>query len=90
MSFSPLYTENTSPFDKDLATFSNYTENTTTHIDLEWAVDWSKQVIGGSCALRMEVTAEEVNEVVLDVSYLDLKKVEIEGKEAVRAQRAML
>lgn len=90
MSFSPLYDETTSPFDKDLATFSNYTEIKTTHIDVEWAIDWSKQVIGGSCSLRMEVIAKEVNEAVLDVSYLDLKKVEIEGKEAVRAQRAML
>lgn len=82
MSFSPLYTENKSPFDKDLATFSNYLAIRTTHIDLVWQIDWKKEVIHGSAALTMEAV-EEVKEIVLDVSYLDMSKVEVDGKEAV-------
>lgn len=82
MSFSPLYNENKSPFDKDLATFSNYLAIRTTHIDLKWQIDWKKEVIHGSAALTMEAV-EDVKEIILDVSYLDLQKIQVDGKDAV-------
>jgi leukotriene-A4 hydrolase len=52
MSFSPLYTENKSSFDKDLATFSNYLAIRTTHIDLKWEVDLKHEVLHGSATLK--------------------------------------
>jgi leukotriene-A4 hydrolase len=82
MSFSPHFNANKSPFDKDQATFSNYLSIKTTHIDLDWQIDWKKELIGGSATLTLEAV-EEVKEVSLDVSYLDLRRVEVDGKEAV-------
>jgi leukotriene-A4 hydrolase len=82
MSFSPHFNKNKSPFDADQATFSNYLAIKTTHIDLDWQIDWKKELIHGSATLSMEAI-EEVKEIVLDVSYLDIETVEVDGKQAV-------
>lgn len=78
MSFSPLFNTHTSPHDRDFATFSNYTDVVTQHLDLDWEIDWKKRVISGSVTLRL---AGKADEVVLDASHLDVHKVEVDGKE---------
>ncbi|OCF30838.1 leukotriene A-4 hydrolase/aminopeptidase [Kwoniella heveanensis BCC8398] len=84
MSFSPHYRPSSnstpSPLDRDLATLSNYHQVLTKHISLDWEIDWTKQVIGGSATLQFEVKDDGgVKEVVLDSSYLDISDVEIVG-----------
>lgn len=70
------------PHTRDHATYSNYEDVRTQHLHLDWTIDWEKQLVGGSVGLEMEVLAEKgVEEVVLDVREVDVKKVELEGKE---------
>lgn len=80
MSFSPLYTV-PSGADRDLSTLSNYLEIRTTHIDLVWAIDWNAKTFGGSATLALEATTD-VDEVVLDTSYLAVEGVEVDGAKA--------
>jgi leukotriene-A4 hydrolase len=82
MSYSPLYTQPTAA-DSDLATLSNYRELRTTHIDLDWAIDWDAKTIGGTATLTF-TAVEDVDKAVLDTSYLDLQAVEVGGAAAVR------
>ena len=83
MSFSSKFTaEQASPFDKDQATLSNYSEIRTTHIDLDWTIDWDKKVISGHAVLNLTAT-KDVDEIVLDSSYLDIQSVEL-GHEEVK------
>lgn len=81
MSFSTQFAENSSPFDKDLATLSNYTDVRTTHIDLDWTIDWENQVISGHANLKLTATTD-THEIVLDSSYLDVKDVHVDGGKA--------
>lgn len=87
MSFSTAYAQASSPHDRDLATLSNYRDIRTTHIDLAWAIDWEAKTIGGTATLTLEAT-NDVDEVVLDTSYLDVTGVEVGGKAAVRVELA--
>ena len=84
MSLSPLFgafsKEIVARDDLDLSTFANYREVRTKHIDLDWTIDWKKQLIHGSCTLQMEVTSSlGVGNVSLDSSYLDIASVEVDG-----------
>lgn len=67
---------------RDLSTLSNYQDIRTDNIDLEWEVDWDKKIIGGKATLKLEAV-KDVDEVVLDTSYLDVKDVTVDGKKAV-------
>lgn len=78
MSFSTKFAENSSPFDKDQATLSNYSEIRTTHIDLDWTIDWDQKVISGYAILKLSAT-KDIDEVVLDSSYLKISHVELGG-----------
>jgi leukotriene-A4 hydrolase len=78
MSFSPKFAETSSHFDTDLATLSNYKQIRTTHIDLDWTIDWDKQVIYGQAELSL-VASDKVEEIVLDSSYLAIKEVQVGG-----------
>lgn len=69
-----------SPQDLDKATQSNYTEIKVKHTHLEWTIDWSKHIFHGHASLNLIATGD-VKKVVLDTSYLDIKKVEVEGDE---------
>lgn len=82
MSFSLAFNEHSSPLDKDQATLSNYLDVRTNHTHLEWTIDWSAQTFGGRATLAM-TSSKDVDEVVLDASYLDVKRVLADGKEAV-------
>ncbi|WWD18897.1 leukotriene A-4 hydrolase/aminopeptidase [Kwoniella shandongensis] len=79
MSFSPEYCQ---VRERDLATLSNYLSIVTRHIEIDWTIDWTNKVFGGSASLTLEATeeGESVKEVVLDSSFLDIKDVQIDGK----------
>lgn len=71
-----------SPPPKDNSTLSNYHLFRTTHIHLDWTIDWTKQLIHGSATLSIRKTGGEgEGELVLDSSYLDVRGVEVEGEE---------
>lgn len=74
--------ESPAAFVRDKSTLSNYQDIRTDNIDLEWEIDWDKKTIGGKATLKLEAV-KNVDEVVLDTSYLDIKKVTVDGKEAV-------
>lgn len=80
MSNPAPFHETTSPFDADQATLSNYTEIRTTHIDLEWAIDWTAQIIHGHATVEL-TAVKDVEEVILDASYLKVDHVQVQGKE---------
>ena len=80
MSFSTKFNDYTSPLDHDLSTLSNYHDVRTTHIDLLWAINWNTQLISGTAHLTLEAT-NDITEVILDTSYLDIDKVEVDGSE---------
>jgi leukotriene-A4 hydrolase len=80
MSFSPNFqNDNVSTWDQDRATLSNYRDVRTTHIDLDWTIDWKHQVIFGQAVLNL-VATNDVDHVKLDSSYLDIKDIRIEGQ----------
>lgn len=83
MSFHPQFIPESAHIDRDPATLSNYLAIVTKHIDLDWTINWDKQVFGGSATLRLEAKEDGVKEVVLDSSYLDINKVEVDGEVAV-------
>ncbi|WWD02391.1 leukotriene A-4 hydrolase/aminopeptidase [Kwoniella europaea PYCC6329] len=80
MSFSPHFSSGSSPFDRDLATLSNYLEVVTRHIKIDWEINWDAKTFGGYAELTLESRVEELQEVRLDSSYLDVKGVEVDGK----------
>jgi len=69
-----------SPQDVDKATQSNYTEIKVAHTHLEWTIDWKSQTFHGHALLDLTAVGD-VNKVVLDTSYLDIKKIEVGGDE---------
>lgn len=57
----------------DPASQSNYLSVRTTHLDLDWAVDWSARIISGSITHTVEAAHDDVQEVIFDSSYLVIK-----------------
>ncbi|ORX38697.1 peptidase family M1-domain-containing protein [Kockovaella imperatae] len=87
MSFSTAYApknQHSIPQDdNDLSTHANYRDIRTTHVDLDWTIDWKSQLIHGSCTLELEVTAKDgVEHISLDESYLDISAVEVDGQDS--------
>ena len=80
MSFSTAFASEATQYDEDRATLSNYQEVRTDHIDLDWSIDWKKQVIHGGAQLRMTAT-KDLKTVVLDSSHLDIQKVSVNDAE---------
>ncbi|NXD32286.1 LKHA4 aminopeptidase, partial [Spelaeornis formosus] len=53
------------------------------HTHLEWTIDWEKQVFHGHAvvSLQAQPSSQGVERVVLDTSFLDIKKIEVDGTE---------
>lgn len=49
---------------KDPTTQSNYVDVCTTHISLDWHVDFDKEIISGSAAYELTVVTSGVKEVM--------------------------
>jgi len=66
------------------ATQSNYNDIRTTHLHLDWTVDFSQSFIRGSVIHSLVARKDKINEVVFDSSYISIKKVTlVEGEKEV-------
>ncbi|CAO2652965.1 Nn.00g023760.m01.CDS01 [Neocucurbitaria sp. VM-36] len=66
---------------RDPNTLSNYHNLVTRHTSVDFNIDFEKKRLYGSVTLTLEsLTDEEVKDVVLDCSYLDISVVEVDGK----------
>jgi leukotriene-A4 hydrolase len=59
----------------DLSTQANIDEIKTTHVHLNWNVDFENQNLHGNVMLDLQTLVDNVDNVVLDTSYLDIKAV---------------
>ncbi|KAI4922654.1 hypothetical protein J4E90_001087 [Alternaria incomplexa] len=66
---------------RDPNTLSNYHNFVTRHTSVDFDIDFQKKRLFGSVVLTLEcLTDEDVKDVVLDSSFLDISVVEVEGK----------
>ncbi|CEL62166.1 leukotriene-A4 hydrolase [Rhizoctonia solani AG-1 IB] len=63
----------------DPTTQSNYDEITTKHVHFDWLIDWKKRIILGSATHDLIANQDNVKQVVLDTSYLDIHGAEVAG-----------
>ncbi|KAI9025948.1 peptidase family M1-domain-containing protein [Phycomyces nitens] len=66
---------------KDPSSLSNLLEVQTTHLHLDWKIDFENKRIYGFALLDLIALTDNVTKVVLDTSYLDLKAVSLEGQD---------
>ncbi|KAI9486963.1 MAG: peptidase family M1-domain-containing protein [Benjaminiella poitrasii] len=59
----------------DLSTQANLDQIKTTHIHLNWNVDFEKQNLHGNVVLDLVTLIDNVDKIILDTSYLDIKTV---------------
>ncbi|KAG9201995.1 hypothetical protein G6514_005190 [Epicoccum nigrum] len=68
---------------KDPNTLSNYHNFLTKHTSVDFEIDFEHKILSGAVALDLEsLTAEEVKEIVLDSSFLDISEVKVDGQTA--------
>ncbi|KAF1925208.1 leukotriene A-4 hydrolase [Didymella exigua CBS 183.55] len=68
---------------RDLNTLSNYRDFVTRHTSVDFEIDFEHKILSGAVALDLEsLTDEDVREIVLDSSFLDISEVKIDGKTA--------
>ncbi|KAG8690146.1 hypothetical protein FRC11_013549 [Ceratobasidium sp. 423] len=63
----------------DPATQSNYAEITTKHVHFDWAIDWKRRIISGSATHDLIANQDNVEQLVLDTSYLKITGAEVAG-----------
>lgn len=61
----------------DLSTQANIDQVKTTHLHLNWNVDFEAQVLNGNVVLDLVTLVDNVNKIVLDTSYLDIKSIQL-------------
>jgi hypothetical protein len=66
----------------DPASLSNFAEIATTHLHLDWSIDWQRRVIYGSVTHTLEKRNPDVKEVVFDTSFLEIQSVSVDGSDA--------
>ncbi|GAN09171.1 leukotriene A4 hydrolase/aminopeptidase [Mucor ambiguus] len=67
----------------DLSTQANIDQVKTTHLHLNWIVDFENQNLHGNVVLDLVTLVDHVDKVVLDTSYLEIKSVTF-GKESLK------
>ncbi|KAG0172804.1 Leukotriene A-4 hydrolase [Apophysomyces sp. BC1034] len=65
---------------KDPSSLANLSEVKTTHLHLAWTIDFEQKKIAGHVLLDLTTLVPNVDKVVLDTSYLDLKSVSLNGE----------
>ena len=66
---------------RDPNTLSNYNNFLTTHTTVNFNLDFKKKIISGKVTLSLKsITDTAAKEILLDTSFLDIKKVLFEGK----------
>ncbi|CAG8448674.1 11273_t:CDS:10, partial [Scutellospora calospora] len=63
----------------DPNTFSNINEVKTTHLELNFNVDFESKIIEAVVSLKLITLTNDVNEVILDTNYLNIKSVSFSG-----------
>ncbi|KAN0082871.1 hypothetical protein V8E55_008666 [Tylopilus felleus] len=63
---------------QDPTSQSNYSKIVTTHLTLDWTIDFEKRYIHGSATHQL-VAKEDVSEVIFDTRVLDIEAVEVDG-----------
>ncbi|KAL3237585.1 bifunctional aminopeptidase/epoxide hydrolase [Nakaseomyces bracarensis] len=66
----------------DYSTLSNYKSFQIHHTTLNFSLSFEKSVVGGNVLFDLSTLNNSVNEIDLDTSFLDIKKVTIDGKDA--------
>ncbi|XP_059613051.1 leukotriene A-4 hydrolase [Phlebotomus argentipes] len=61
----------------DPSSFSNADEIVTTHVKLDWTVDFQRSVLSGSAEISMKITATQIDQIFLDVSDLKISGVSL-------------
>lgn len=69
----------------DLSTQANIDQVKTTHLHLNWNVDFENQNLHGNVVLDLVTLVDNVDKVVLDTSYLEIKSVSF-GKESLKVK----
>lgn len=65
---------------RDPSSLANLSEVKTTHLHLDWTIDFEQKRIRGHVLLDLTTLEPNVNQVILDTSYLDLKSVTLNEK----------
>lgn len=78
-----LYQMCVPPATIDLSTQANIDQVKTTHLHLNWIVDFENQNLHGNVVLDLVTLVDHVDKVVLDTSYLEIKSVAF-GKESLK------
>lgn len=64
----------------DEHTLANIAQVRTTHLHLDWHVDWHKKLISGSVEHKIQVLENATENVILDTSFLDIGDVTVDGE----------
>ncbi|KAG1490726.1 hypothetical protein G6F46_008776 [Rhizopus delemar] len=62
----------------DLSTQANIDQVKTTHVHLNWNVDFVGQILFGNVVLNLITLVDQVDKVILDTSYLNIQSVSLE------------
>ncbi|CAO3688041.1 unnamed protein product [Rhizopus stolonifer] len=65
----------------DLSTQANIEQIKTSHVHLNWNVNFDRQILSGHVLLNLVTLVDQVKKVVLDTSYLDIQSVSLEERE---------
>ncbi|CAG8556383.1 3174_t:CDS:2 [Acaulospora colombiana] len=64
----------------DPSTFSNVTEVRTTHIDVNFNVNFETRIIDGNITLKLITLVDDVKKVILDTRYLNVRSASLSGE----------
>lgn len=64
----------------DPSSLANLNEVRTKHIHLNWTISFDQKKIGGDVVLDIVTLVDNVQKVILDTSYLELKNVSLNGQ----------
>lgn len=64
----------------DVSTQANIDQIKTKHIHLDWNVDFENQNLNGDAVLDLVTLVDNVDEIILDTKYLDIKSVSFGDK----------
>lgn len=64
---------------RDPSTLSNFSVFRTTHTDISLALSFATSSLSGEVTLTLKALEDTLEDVVLDTSYLDVKKVTVNG-----------
>lgn len=70
----------------DLSSQANIEQVKTAHLHLNWNVDFDTQILHGNVVLDMITLVDNVNKVILDTSYLEIKSVTLGEKESLKVK----